>query len=178
MDQHLHDHIMTSPFGTPADNAERIKELESELNRTKSDLDFFKKRFDERANVKASQGFHDFLDYINRNLLHEDLTISLAEEDDEGVTLFIEDAVLDRSGGGDQPILTVKEQEYYVTGTFTVEWNARVRATSEDAASELIYDLMPSDFDRISVSVYDDAVIEFEVQDYISDHDISDVEPA
>lgn len=178
MDATANHLLNTSAFGSASDHLARISELESELNRTKSDRDFFKQRFDERASVKANQGFHDFLDYINRNLLHEDLTISLAEEDDEGVTLFIEDAVLDRSGGGDQPILKAKEQEFYVTGTLTVEWNARVRATNEDAASDLIDELMPSDFDRISVSVYDDAVLDFEVQDYIIDHDISDVEPA
>lgn len=177
MDATANHLLNTSAFGSASDHLARISELEKDLTSTKARLAWFTEKDDKRRAIKGSGRFHDLLNYINESLLHDDLTISLGDEDEDGVTLFIEDAILDRDGDGDQPILTVKEQEFYVTGTFTVEWNARVRATSEDAASDLIDDLMPSDFDRISVSVYDDAVIEFEVQDYISDHDISDVEP-
>jgi len=178
MDQHLHNHIMTSPFGSAGENAQRIQELEKELAGTQARLSWFTDKDDKRRAIKDSGRFHDLLEYLNNSLLPDDLTISLGEEDDEGVTLFIEDAMLDRNGSGDQPILKAKEQEYLVCGTFTVDWNARVRASSEEAAGDLMDDLMPSDFDRISVSVYDDAVLEFEVEDYISDHDISDVSPA
>ena len=178
MDATANHLLNTSAFGTASDHLARISELEKELAGTQARLSWFTDKDDKRRAIKDSGRFHDLLEYLNNSLLPDDLVISLGEVDDEGVTLFIEDATLDRNGDGDQPILKAKEQEFYVTGTFTVEWNARVRATSEDAASDLIDDPMPSDFDRISVSVYDDAVLEFEVQDYISDHDISDVEPA
>jgi len=178
MDQHLHNHITTSPFGSAGEHIQRIQELENEVKGIKNNLVFYKDQYDKRAKVKDRQGLNDFLDYINQHLLHDDLTISLQDVDDDGVSLLIEDAMLDHSGNGDQPRITPKQQEYIICGTFTVEWNARVRATSEEAASDLIDDLMPSEFDRISVSIHDDAVLEFEVQDYISDHDISDISEA
>lgn len=178
MDATANHLLNTSAFGSASDHLARISELEKELAGTQARLSWFTDKDDKRRAIKDSGRFYDLLEYLNNSLLPDDLTISLGDEDEEGVTLFIEDAALDRNGSGDQPILKAKEQEYLVCGTFTVDWNARVRASSEEAAGDLMDDLMPSDFDRISVSVYDDAVLEFEVEDYISDHDISDVSPA
>lgn len=178
MDEHLNQHIMTSPFGTADDHKQRIKDLEQQVeslthvNKTYADTELA------RVNVFRGQGFEDFIDYINAHLLNNDLVISYEDDDEEGIRLIIEDAQLDRSGNGGQPTIVPASREFEVTGTFEVTWRAVVKATNASDAEDYIYDVLPSDFDRIDASIYDERVSSFEVDDYINDSDVTDVSEA
>ena len=177
-DEHYSTHLLTSPFGTPADHQQRIKDLEQQVetlthvNKTYADTELA------RVNVFRGQGLEDFIDFINTYLLSNDLVISYEDDDEEGIRLIIEDAQLDRSGNGGQPVIVPASREFEVTGTFEVTWRAVVKATSASDAEDYICDVLPSEFDRIDVGIYDDKVLSFEVDDYINDSDVTDVSEA
>jgi hypothetical protein len=110
---------------------ERIAELESANTFLKEQNDNLASLSRKASGVYQSQNLGQFVDFINGHLLANDLEIEYVDDDNEGLSFRIPDAVL--SDG----TISREKQSFTVTGTITLDWTVEVSASDEDDAIDL-----------------------------------------
>jgi hypothetical protein len=138
----------------------RIVELEAANTFLKEQNDNLASLSRKVSGVYQSQNLGQLVDFINNHLLANDLEIEYVDDDDEGITFRIPNAVL--SDG----TISREKQSFTVTGTITLDWTVEVQAGDEDDAIDLAERLIHDASITSYISYEPDEIEACDIDDY------------